>query len=283
MITTGAKLYLGFAALALVAAVIYGWGSTGGLLGPVTGGLTGGIGDHTGYITLLAVGLVSLSLGVTIVAFRDADSEVLADYAQLEQAPEVDTPQGASYWPIVGAVAAGLVVVGAAVNTQLFLLGCIIGGVVLLEWMVSAWSDRATGDPATNRRIRNRIMYPLEIPVFGAIGIVVVVLCLSRVLLALSKNGAVIAGIVVSVLILGAAVAIAASPKAGRTAVAIVFVLGAVGVLASGVIAAVEGERTIHPHEEPTDTTFEPPDRNQPVDAPLQQGGATQTPTSAEN
>jgi hypothetical protein len=149
--------------------------------------------------------------------------------------------------------------------------------------MVSAWSDRATGDPVTNRRIRNRIMYPLEIPVFGAIGIVVVVLCVSRVLLALSKDGAAIAGIIVAVLILGLGIALAASPKAGRTAVAIVCLLGAVGVLAAGVIAAAEGERTTEPHQEQTDTKYEPPDRNQPVDAPLQQGGATQTPASAEN
>ena len=49
------------------------------------------------------------------------------------------------------------------------------GLVVLLEWMVSAWADRASGDEAANRRIRNRIMYPLEIPVFGAIGMVLFV------------------------------------------------------------------------------------------------------------
>jgi hypothetical protein len=282
MITTGAKLYFGLAALALVGAVIYGWGSEGGLLGPVTGGLSGSTGEHTGYLTLLAAGLVSAFVGTAIIAFRDADAEAVADYIQVEQAPEVDAPTGASYWPVVGAVAAGLVVVGAVVNTQLFLLGCIIGGVVLLEWMVSAWSDRATGDPATNRRIRNRIMYPLEIPVFGAIGIVVVVLCVSRVLLALSKEGAAIAGIAVALLILGTAVALAASPKAGRTAVAIVCVLGAVGVLAGGIIGAVEGERTIHPHEEQTDTKFQPPDRHQPVDEPLQQGGATASSAAGE-
>lgn len=282
MITTGAKLYFGLATLALVAAVIYAWGSEGGLSGPVTGGLIGGVGEPTGYLTLLAAGLVSAFVGTVIVAFRDADADAIADYVQLEQAPEVDAPSGASYWPVVGAVAAGLVVVGAVVNTQLFLLGCIIGGVVLLEWMVSAWSDRATGDPATNRKIRNRIMYPLEIPVFGAIGIVVVVLCISRVLLALSKEGAAIAGIAVAVLILGTAIALAASPKAGRTAVAVVCVLGAVGVLAGGIIGAVEGERTIHPHEEPADAVFQPPDRNQPVDAPLQQGGATASSAAEE-
>jgi len=32
-------------------------------------------------------------------------------------------------------------------------------------------ADRATGDPVANRKIRNRFMYPFEVPIFGAIGI----------------------------------------------------------------------------------------------------------------
>ena len=62
-------------------------------------------------------------------------------------------------------------------NRELFLgdltAGVIVGIVVLLEWMVSAWSERATGDPEVNRRIRNRVMNPIEIPLFGAIGVAV--------------------------------------------------------------------------------------------------------------
>ena len=42
-------------------------------------------------------------------------------------------------------------------------------GAVAIEWTMQAWSDRATGDPAVNREIRNRVMLPIEVPVAGAL------------------------------------------------------------------------------------------------------------------
>lgn len=289
MITTGAKLYFGLAALALMGATVYGWGSRGGLNGVVTFGLMGGLGEHTGFVVLVAVGLVSLLVGGAVIAFRDADSDALAQVAQAEQAPEVELPTTNSYWPALGAVAAGLVVIGLVVNTQLFLLGAIVGAIVVIEWMVSAWSERATGDPVANRRIRNRIMYPLEIPTFSALGIAAVVLSVSRVLLALPKSGSAIAAIVVAVLILATASLLAASPKAGRSVVALLCVLGAIGVVAGGVIAAAKGERRFG-ESEPAQEPFRPVDRTSPVTAPPAYGGnpvklgssATEAPNGTE-
>jgi hypothetical protein len=262
MITTGAKFYFGLAALAISAAVVYSWGSHGGLSGGLTGGFYGGVGEHGGYVVLLTAAAVAMFVGGAVVAFRDADPEAQRQVGRLEELPEAHSPRHANYWPILGAVAAACAVLGLVTSNLLFLFGVIVGIVVLLEWMVSSWSERATGDEEVNRRIRNRMMNPIEIPLFGAIGIAVLVLCVSRVLLAASETGAAIIAIIVALLILGAASVYATAPKAGRTIVAIVCIVGALGVLAGGIIGAAEGSRNFEKHEADHQTT--PPDRRQP-------------------
>jgi hypothetical protein len=262
VITTGAKLYFGFAALAAAAAVVFSWGSHGGLTGALTGGFYGGMGDHTGYVVLLTTALVALFVGGLVIAFRDADADALRAVARTEEAPEVPAPHHASYWPILGAAAAGCIIVGLVSSTLLFVFGVVVAIVVLLEWMVSSWSDRATGDPEVNRRIRNRLMNPIEIPLFGAIAIFAFVLAVSRVLLASSEHGSAIAAIAIAILILASASIYAAAPKAGRTIVAVLCVLAALGVITGGIISAAEGSRTYEKHE--ADHTSAHPDRRQP-------------------
>ena len=261
MITVGAKLYFGLALLGLGGAAAYGWSTHGGLTGALTGGFYGGVGDHTGYAVLFGATVVSLFVGGMLVAFRDADPEAQAAVAQLDELPDVPAPRHASYWPVLGAAAAACAVLGLVSSSLLFLFGVVLGIVVLLEWMVSSWSERATGDEDVNRRIRNRLMNPIEIPLFGAIGVAVLVLCVSRVLLALSEKGAPVAAISIAVLILGSASVYAAAPKAGRTIVAVVCLLGGLGVIAGGVIGAAEGSRTYD--KEKSEHPFAPPDRRQ--------------------
>jgi hypothetical protein len=265
MIATGAKFYFGLAALALTGAVAYSWSTHGGLNGALTGGFSGGVGDHTGYVVFAAAALVAAFVGGLVVAFRDADPEAQKAVARVDDLPEVMSPKHASYWPVLGAAAAACTVVGLVASSLLFLFGVIVGIVVLLEWMVSSWSERATGDEDVNRRIRNRVMNPIEVPVFGAIGIFVLVLCVSRVLLAASESGAPVVAIGLALVILGAASTYAYAPKAGRTLVAVICVLAALGVIAGGIISAAQGSRTYEKHE--TDTISHTPDRRQPVPA----------------
>ncbi|MEY2454475.1 MAG: hypothetical protein QOD92_4049 [Acidimicrobiaceae bacterium] len=281
MITTGAKFYFGLAALAVAGAVVYSWGSHGGFTGGITFGFYGGMGEHAGYVVLLSAALVALFVGGAVIAFRDADPEAQQAVGGVDHLPETHAPRDASYWPVIGAVAAACTVLGLVTSNLLFLFGVILGIVVLLEWMVAAWSERATGDPEVNRRIRNRVMNPIEIPLFGAIGVAVLVLCVSRVLLAVSETGAAIIAVVVAVLILASASIYATAPKAGRTIVAAVCVLGVLGVLAGGIIGAAEGSRNFEAHEGEQHTT--PPDRRQPATPTTEEApAASETPTTAE-
>jgi hypothetical protein len=267
MITTGAKFFFGLAALALFGAAVFAWGNHGGLSGVVTGGIYGGVGDHAGYAVLLGAAAAASFLGGLTLAFRDADSDAVESFAGVDSLPEVREPRTNSYWPALGAVAAACCVVGLVVSPQLFVFGILIGVVVLLEWMVSAWADRATGDAAVNRRVRNRIMQPIEIPVFAAIGIVALVFLVSRVLLAVGENASWIIAISFAALVLLLGWLFAASSKSARTALAVLCIIGFLGVIAGGVISAAQGSRDYEKHEQ--EKPFVPADRNQPIPSTL--------------
>jgi hypothetical protein len=194
------------------------------------------------------VGITAVFLGAVTTAARDADATALAGLAGTDDAPAAVAPADRAYWPILGAFGASMVVLGLVISNAMFIGGLIILLVVLVEWMVLAWSDRATGDPAVNRVVRRRIMGPYEVPIAGSAGAVLCVFAFSRLFLTASKLGAVwvATGIGAVVFIIGAL--LASRPKLSANAVAGLLLLLGVGVAAAGIVAAAEGERHIEPH-----------------------------------
>jgi hypothetical protein len=250
MFTTGSKWFLGLAGFGVVAALVYGWGSGGGLLGVVTLGLRGSVGELAGITVFVALVAGAAVLAVGALAFRDADARALAEMAHTDVVPAAEAPDRPGYWPLVGAFAVAITVLGLVVGPELVVIGLILASVVAIEWTIRVWSDRATGDPEANRRIRNVLLYPLELPLVGALIAAVVVLGLSRILLSLSKAGSAVFAIVLASLILGIAFVVATRPHFSRTLVVTVLVIGAIGVIVGGIVAAAEGEREFEPHEE---------------------------------
>ncbi len=249
MITTGSKFFFGLAGLAIVAAVVWGWGTDGGLLGAASLGLRGGAGELSGYTVLLFVAICALGLGVASSAFRDADPEAAAEVARLEAVPPATPPAGLSYWPVVAAFGAVVSAIGLVVGAALFVAGLFIVGIAIVEWMVLAWADRATGDPAVNQQIRNRLMYPFEVPLAGAIVVGGIVFSFSRVFLTLSKNGASAVAIVIAVGILVIGFLVSYRPKVSSNVLAGFLVIVALGVLAGGIVAAERGARHFEHHD----------------------------------
>ncbi|RMH76375.1 MAG: hypothetical protein D6683_10095 [Actinomyces sp.] len=247
MFTTGFKFHFGAGTALALAAVVYGYSSGGGGLGPLVLGWKGGVGDHLGYGLLVAAALAFWAIGLVLVAVRDADPEVQAAALGADTVP-VAPPVTGTAWPVVGAFGAATTVVGLVLGSPIFVLGLAIGAVTLIEWTMDAWADRATGDPAANRELRNRLMAPVEVPVVGALVIAVAVLSVSRILLAVSELGAVVIAGVIAVVILGATTLYAAVPRHGRTIVTALGLLLAVALLAGGIIAAVHGERDFEHH-----------------------------------
>ena len=249
MITTGSKFFYGLAALLALAAVVYGYASGGGGVGPISAGYKGGVGEHLGYGILLAAAVASLFAGFCTTAFRDADPEPTAALLGTDTIPEA-TPTSSSFWPVVGAFGVVLTVVGVVLNNVFFVAGLIALGAVAIEWTMQAWADRATGDPAVNREIRNRIMLPIEVPIAGALAIAIVVIGYSRVFLAVSKLGAVWIALAIAATIFFIGTILSLRPRIRTDLVAGLLAAAAVVTIGLGIFGAVAGEREFEHHGE---------------------------------
>lgn len=248
MFTTGFKFFFGLGVALATGAVLYGYTSGGNHMGPLSMGWKGGVGDHVGYGVLLGLAFVAMGIALFLVVFRDADPAAQAHYMGVEEI--ASTPAVTrSFWPVVGAFGAGTMAIGLVLNTAVFIVGLCVVGAVAIEWMMDAWSDRATGDPEANRALRNRVMAPIEIPAAGAAAVAVAVLAVSRILLASSKNGAVLVAGVAAVVIFGVAILVTQRRQIPTNLVAGLTLTLGVAVLAGGIVATVTGEREFHPHE----------------------------------
>jgi hypothetical protein len=184
------------------------------------------------------------------VLTRDASPSALAELAGTDEAPAASAPAHLAHWPVVGAFGAAVVVLGLAISNVLFIVGCFILLGVLVEWMVLAWSDHATGDPESNRLLRTRMMAPFEVPLAGFLVVAGVVAAISRLLLTSSELGAVAVATVLGLLILGVGAVIASRPRLSPNVIAGVLSLLAVAVVAVGVASAARGERFIERHSD---------------------------------
>jgi hypothetical protein len=248
MITTSAKWFFGLGFVMSLLAVAYGYSTGGTRLGPFTAGYYGAVGDHLGYTILVTLVLAAELLGLVAVLTRDADPSALAALAGTDEAPAVVAPTFPSHWPVVAAFGAGLVTLGLAISNVLFMVGAFVLLAVLVEWMVLAWSDRATGDPETNRLVRRRMMAPFEVPLAGFLVAGGMVIAVSRVLLTSSSLGAVAIACVVGVVILGVGTLLATRPTLSPNVVAGLLTVLALGVVVAGVASAARGERFIERH-----------------------------------
>lgn len=249
MIKSASKYLFGLAAFGFVAAVAYAAATSDqeigmdAILGPLTLGYKGYVGDHVGFTILMSMTVVSLALGLFLTAVRDGDPEAEAQVAGLETVPEAPVPSTVNYWPIVAAFSAGAVVLGLAVGSQMFVLGMVGLAICAIEWAVQAWSDRATGDPEVNRSIRNRLMHPIEVPLAAVIGIGLIVLATSRILLAIPKVGGYVLFGLVPALFLVVGAIIVLKPQLSQSFIAGVVLVGGLALLGGGVAAAIVGER----------------------------------------
>jgi hypothetical protein len=246
MVGTGTRLFFALAAIALLGAGAYGVATGGDPLGVASVGYKGGVGEHFGYAVLTLVGVSSLFVGIFSAAVRDLDPTAAAP---ADAVAEVPAPASSSPWPLVAAFGGMVLVLGLVVGASLFVLGVIVLVVATIEWAVKVWSDRATGDPAVNLAIRNRLMAPIEIPIGAALVIVFLVLGISRALLAVSPITAVVIGSVAATLIVAGALLVLGRSRQSSRVATLLLVLGGLAVIAGGIAGVAAGEREFHEHE----------------------------------
>jgi len=269
MITRGSKFFYAAAVVGFVTAIVYGFltgaaahsGVIGvfqdgdvvnSIVGPLTFGWKGWVGDHVGYSVLMGFAAVMAALGGFSTAFRDGSADVLVAMDGRDPAtatnPPVLTPVGLSYWPMAGAFGVAVSVVGLAVDTTLFWVGVVLLAIVMVSWTVRAWAERATGDQGTNRELRHDLMDPLEVPVLSVLTLAVIVLCISRLLLAIPQETAVFMIIMAAIIVFVMAFILASRPELTRTVVVSVLLVGGVVIIAAGIAGGVAGEQTGEEH-----------------------------------
>lgn len=255
MTTTGSKFAFGSALLALIAAFFVAIATVGHrigmdeLLGPISFGWKGPVGNHVAYSILLAFAAASLLLGVMLTAVRDADPEVGAELQGLDAPVPVLPPRGTNYWPAIAAIGIALVVVGLVNVPELFILGLIVIGISALQWTIYAWSDRATNDPFANRNARHQLVYPLDFPLFAIVAIFLFVMAVSRLLLALPEGADTAVFGAVPAVAFVVAIILSFRPDASRNVVAGLTVLGTVVIVALGIYGFAKGPKHVEKHE----------------------------------
>jgi hypothetical protein len=268
--TQGFKLFSGLGAVALFAALLTGvqtckpdfvdWsypplqctgdqGLVDSVLGPITLGWKGGIGDHFIFAVFVGFAAVAFVLAGFLTAFRDADPRSVAEAAATPVAPPVNPPSVPSYWPALAALAVAMIAIGLVANPATFVAGVVILAISFLMWTVRTWAEHATGSDRVNEEVRERIAFGLEVPLLAVVVIGAVAVSMSRVFLTVDRIGAVVVAGIVAFVFFALGVAIAYVPKIGRNLVAIIVLVGAVLVIGSGVVSTAVGERDFEHHE----------------------------------
>lgn len=227
MFTTGSKFLYGLGAAATVSAVAYGIASDWGSIGTVG---------------LVSAALVLFFLGGLVAVIRDADALSL-DPGLREATAAAQPAPGNSVWPVIAAIGAAITGVGLISEQRVFVVGVAVLLVALLEWMITAWAERASADGTYNRSVGKRFLDPLEHPVFAVVGLGFIIFFFSRMMLALSKTSGAVVFIVLAALILVFGAILGLMRRVSRGVVAGIVAFGFIAIGAGGMAAAVQGER----------------------------------------
>jgi plastocyanin len=226
------KLYFTVAAIAVVVGFGYVVGNS----------------DRVGFTALVVAGVAAVALGLAAYAFvpREPLAAIGEEPAEVRPADTTDTA-GASNWPLLGALALGLIAAGAASNAILILLGVVIGLVAAFSWLGQVWREHPSWTQDMTDRINERFVVPFGLPgtIFLLVGIGVI--SLSRLFLAVPREVAPFIGAGLAFALLGAFYLLS-TRRIARPALASLATLGVALVLGAGIAGATMGEREFH-HE----------------------------------
>lgn len=235
MFTTGSKLFIGASLTAVTAAIVFGISYDGAAA-------------WTAAIGLISVAIALLFLLGINLWVRDSNVGGMQSGVTTTSAAAQGRP-GNSMWPAVGALGGALVAVGLVATPVVFKAGIVVLLIAWFEWLVQAWADRASADKRFNASVRGRIMHPMEFPILGAVGLTVVIYSFSRIMLFLSKEAGPAVFVVVAALITVGGFLFANKATLKTSVVSGICTVAALGLVSTGAVMAIDGERSMHEHE----------------------------------
>ncbi len=183
MIPTAGKFWFTVMGLAVAATLLYSF---------VAGS------EWFGTFVLGSIAASALLLGGLSVATRDGDGPAFA-IQPIELVPVPSRRSLGAPWPVLFTVGVAVMLIGLASHSLLFWAGLGMLGLIFGEWLVQDWAEGVSSDDAANQELRNRMMFPFEIPVTAILVVAFVVLSFSRLLLAVPKNAATVVAILVAI------------------------------------------------------------------------------------
>jgi len=228
MLTPTSKLFLPVAGVALFLGAVYKIIS----------------GDLLGSVLFLMVGVVAFVLGVMLSTVRE--NEVAPVVGPNAPPPDVRAVAvaplpGGGGWPVMGAVALGLVMLGL-IEHPLFTWGGVLLGMAAGAGWLARSAAETTGRPIS--------LLPIGLPVLGLVTIASVMYFMSRILLAVSETASWVFALLVGVVIMGGASIAAVRPRISGRSLAATLAVGSLLMVGGGVAAAARGEREIEVHSE---------------------------------
>jgi len=235
--------------------------------------------DRLGFTLLLGIGLATAlgGLVLTVAGIKDlapswpapplarepaAVGATGGETAGQEMPPLQTTPVDRSLltrpslWPLFAAVALGTFGVGLASGHAVVIVALILGVIVAAGWLAQCWREDPSFTGPEGAWISDRLLAPFGFPLIALTLIGIIVLAVSRILLAVPKAASVTIALVLAVMLLIVFFALARQHRLNRTVIVTIGGFAFVALVAAGSFSAASGFRTF---EHPAEASTPPP------------------------
>lgn len=205
----------------------------------------------TTLFLVLAVAALAACIATAGASVADEAPVVPADAPPPERrATTTGSPPRGSAWPAGAALAVAVLGATAAAGGSVVLVGVIAVVIATFGWFGKVWSEDPTWTPRLHERVTFRLLVPVGLPVAMFLLAAIIAISMSRILLAVSKNGSVLVAFVAAVAILGACSWVAVRPRVDSSTLLALVAIAVVTTAGAGITGVAAGEREFHPHEE---------------------------------
>lgn len=234
MMTTASKAYAGLAGFAFVAFVNY-MGAVGG--------------DRVAYVLLVGFSIAFGLLAWVATGRRVDDEAPTFEPSSRPGRIPVDGPgpaAGPSTHPLVVSLGVAVAATSAAFGAVFLLLGVAIAVLGLSGWFGQVWREHPSWTPAVGEKVSTRVVSPFALPLSAVLLGLVVVGSVSRILLNVSINAAVVVSLVLAAAVFAGCTVAALGTKLTPRLLGGVSGVAMTALVVAGITAGVRGVREEH-------------------------------------